>query len=1243
MKRILLTVALAGFASVASAQLGGSDLGSTAPTPGQYDISQLLTTGDTAQLNDGAINSFYDNTTGGTGYVGTSFTTGANPGGYTLNSLAYKFGGGQPVGYAGGNDVTLAGGWIITIYKLSGAGNTTATPVYTNTVGAITGSGNTGADWIQTTGYAAPTLLPNTVYAWTIFLPNNEGYDDLAYATGKPYTGGGLCRIPPGGGVVTYFPADNVSATFDIGLSAIVAPLGGIDLGQTAPTPGVADASQLLTTGDTVALQDGALNNFYDNTTSNQNGATGYVGTSFTTGPNASGYSLNSLSFKFGGGQPVGYAGGNDTTLAGGWQIYIYQLSGAGNTTATLIYTNTVGAISGSGNTGADWIQTTGYFLPTLQPNTTYAWTIFQPSGYDDLAYATGTPYSGGAICRIQPGGGTVTYFPADADSATFDVGLTLQGYPSVATPTAAPLTNYALSPVVLSDTASGPGTLTYQWQTNSDTSSTFPPTGAWVNIPGATSLQITNIVPNPGIYYYLSYQLLVQNSAGSATSSVVQVTVYPANQPLVNTDISPMSIVTYVGGTATFSASFVGTLPMTNQWQSNTTGTFYNIANQTNASLTLTNVQMSEAGTYQVIASNNQGSGTSSTATLTVLAAPAGPTSAEHEAYQIYTNHPYAYWRLNETANPSTSPSPVQAYDYSGDGFLATYGAAVTTGNAGPQAPAFPGFSSTEVAAGTSAVTGGFLTVPPLNLGNTTNVTFTAWINPAAAQTGSTGLLFNRNGSDASGFGFNGYPNGAGMPCLGFTWNSNSSLTWGWNSGLYPVAGLWNFVAYVITPTNETTYLGYVNTGVTPNTTNFLQASITLSNNAESFSTVSDFGSDPSGVNRTFNGSMTEVALYTNSLGQGSILSLFLTGLGSGPLPPTAPSTLPSYSLFAGDSFQLNATAGGSPTITYQWKASGDGGVTFTNLPNAGHFSGVTTPTLSVTGISVDNALEYEAVATSPYGTSTSGVSTLTVTAVPNDGIWTVNFQLTNATAQYGFVGLGSYTGRGVLGTGTFWNPIPDTASAFTGGNWTNTLEFRDDGVTHSGIYASINGGGFTSSSAHTPAGSIATLLDQYCQVYGNLTLTGVPDGVYNMVFYGIDGSFANAGLTVAVNGVNGTQTLSAVNQQASHFSPGDNTLLFTNVEIDGGTLTTTLTTTVSGNSPEFNGLQLQLVSYDSSITNITLGTSVTNNTITFTWPEGVLQSATNVTGPWTSIVTTPPYTVTTTGARQFFRLRLQ
>ncbi len=1251
------------------AQLGGSDSGSTAPAPGPYDISQLLTTGDTIALPDSSgLNQFYDNTTGGTGYVGSSFTTGGNSAGYVMNSLSLKFGGGGGTGnpgYSGGNDVTLTPGWIITIYQLSGTGNTTATPVATNTAGTLTGTANTGGDWVNLTGFNL-TLLANTHYAWTIFQPS--GYDDLGYATGSPYSGGAICRIPPAGGTVTYFPADNDSATFNVGLSQIPNPLGGADLGSTAPTLGANDISQLLTTGDTIALPDTAINQFYDNTS----GGAGYVGSSFLTGGNSSGYLLNSLALKFGGGGSVGFAGGNDVTLTPGWIFTIFQLSGTSNTIATPLATNTVvGTIAGTGNTGADWVNLTGFNL-ALSANTTYAWTIYQPNGYDDLGYATGTPYPNGALCRIPPGGGTVTYYPADADSATFDIGLSLKGFPGVGLPTATQNPVYALSPITLSDTATGPGTVTYQWQTNTDL--TGATNGTWVNVPGATalSLPVTPANLNPGgADYIIDYQFIASNLAGTATSPPLALVVHAATVPVINTDTAPASYVSFVGGAVTFSASFVGTTPLTNDWQANTNGSFVDLAGETNGTLTLNNVQLSASGTYQLLEKNSQGQTHSTPATLTVIAAPAAPTSSEKEAYEIYTNGTYAYWRLNETGNPSTSPFPLQAYDYSGNGFDATYGNLVTTSNTGPIPPAFPGFLSSELAAGTAVSSAGaFLTVPPLNL-NTNTVTFVAWINPSSAQPPSTGLLFNRSGSDAAGFGFNiaQNPNGNLMAELGYTWNSNSSATWGSHSGLFPPINVWSFVAFVITPTNETTYLAYVDTTVTPNTTNFLQSSVTLAHVAEAFSTASDLGSDPQSLNRTFNGLITEAALYNKSLSQQAILGLFLTGIGSGPIPPTPPATLASQSIYAGAQVQYNGTAGGSPTITYQWKSAVIGSGIFTNIPNGGNVLGATSPLLTINGATIANALDYEVVAANSVGTNTSGVAALSVTAVPPGGQWTVNFQSTNATASDGFVGLDSYTGNGVLGTGTYWNSIGDPQGAFTGGTYTSVTDFRDDGVTHSGIYATCNGGGFSSEASPSPASSITTLLGQYVNEYtplaadgGGLILHGVPDGIYNFVIYDIDGGFSDRGEIINVYATNGTQTGTTLNAQDAYFSPNDNSLLFTNVQVAGGTLLVDITPNPAahggGNTEaDFNGAQLQLLSYSSTVSNVeisstydsTNGTATgtlhgaANGTLTLNWPEGLLQTATNLAGPWTTIIAPPPFIMNTgTNAAQFFRLKV-
>jgi len=376
-KLSLAACLLAAATGLSKAQLGGADLGSSAPIPSPYDISQLLTTGDTVQLQDGSLNYFYDNTSGGTGEVGSSFTTGGNAAGYTMNSLALKFGGGGSVGYAGGADTTLSPGWIITVFQLSAAGNTLATPVATNTVATLTGASNSGADWVSLTGFNL-TLLPNTGYAWTISSPN--GYDDLAYATGAPYGGGAICRIPPNGGAVTYYPADHDSATFNIGLSLNPSPLTVTDLGSGVnPTPGPNDIAQVQTSGG----PDGVANNYYDN--DNDQGTPGAAGSSFTTGGNGGGYILNSLAIKFDGAS----AGGNDTGGSQSWRITLFQLSGTGNTVATPVITNSSISHATSTAFSQDWINFTGFGV-YLKPNTVYAYVITTTSspgysGYDDL------------------------------------------------------------------------------------------------------------------------------------------------------------------------------------------------------------------------------------------------------------------------------------------------------------------------------------------------------------------------------------------------------------------------------------------------------------------------------------------------------------------------------------------------------------------------------------------------------------------------------------------------------------------------------------------------------------------------------------------------------------------------------------------------------------------------------------------------------------------------------------------
>jgi DNA-binding beta-propeller fold protein YncE len=79
-----------------------------------------------------------------------------------------------------------------------------------------------------------------------------------------------------------------------------------------------------------------------------------------------------------------------------------------------------------------------------------------------------------------------------------------------------------------------------------------------------------------------------------------------------------PASRIVLAGVNVTFSVGVVGTAPFAYQWSSNNVP----LTGATNITLTLTNVGLSEAGSYSVLVTNGFGSALSSTAVLTVLPA---------------------------------------------------------------------------------------------------------------------------------------------------------------------------------------------------------------------------------------------------------------------------------------------------------------------------------------------------------------------------------------------------------------------------------------------------------------------------------------------------------------------------------------------------------------------------------------------------------------------------------------------
>jgi polygalacturonase len=149
---------------------------------------------------------------------------------------------------------------------------------------------------------------------------------------------------------------------------------------------------------------------------------------------------------------------------------------------------------------------------------------------------------------------------------------------------------------------ANGSQPLSYLWYENTNT---------YLASASGPSFTLTNVQPsNAG-----SYSVIVSNAIGTVTSSnaVLTVNTNPV-APLFLTQPSSVSVV--VGGNASFSATAIGTTPITYQWFQNSAS----ISGATSSNLTLASVQFSNAGTYTLVASNSIGSTTSSNAILTVL-----------------------------------------------------------------------------------------------------------------------------------------------------------------------------------------------------------------------------------------------------------------------------------------------------------------------------------------------------------------------------------------------------------------------------------------------------------------------------------------------------------------------------------------------------------------------------------------------------------------------------------------------
>lgn len=725
----IAAVALAASAHAAAV----ADFGTTAPTPGLNDVSQL-----SGGNNRDGLNYYADNSSP----PGQTFTTGSNPSGYGLTSFYVKTG-----GYDANNTGT-AQTYTLRIYSVSGG---TATLISTYTSDNVLGF--TDGTWLKYSGLTN-ILQPNTVYAYT-HARNTVGWDGMGCATGNPYVGGEICLIPTAGGAITFGATHNSDAAFLVNLLPITDPfvfptyintpsaVGGNSVvisagvgsgtqpiayqwlfstngGVAAKIPGATGVSYTISSVQTtnagtyslmVSNRPGGVPTVITNTpaslvvraayniatTGGTAPTTGVYdiaqltagtdldglnyfadnatppGQTFTTGSNPAGYTLTAIQLK---------TAGVNSSATGTAKTYTLRLYSVAGGTATLISTyltdNTVGFTDG------DWLKYTG-MTNVLQPNTVYAYTHRQNgSGWDQISAVLGGSYAGGQACLIPTAGGTITFGPSASLEATFQVSMVPNGFPAIQNVGIAPANTggnpvYAGTPVTLTVQAAGATPLTYRWQTDNGLG------GAFSDIPSSNtnSFGINTTGLAPGTY---NYQVIVTNVNSSATSSVVTLNLAAASGAVLVTDTAVSPTVALVGGSVQVSAAFTGTLPISYQWLfTDANNVTTSIVGATSSTYNIGSAVVGNTGSYTLVASNAVGGAvTVSSTPASLLVANLGQANTSSAGIFDATSTPPTPGTYDIAQLVTAPPTAIPLLNYYVDNVTAP-GQTFTTGNTPP------------------------------------------------------------------------------------------------------------------------------------------------------------------------------------------------------------------------------------------------------------------------------------------------------------------------------------------------------------------------------------------------------------------------------------------------------------------------------------------------------------------------------------------------------------------------------
>ncbi len=439
-----------------------------------------------------------------------------------------------------------------------------------------------------------------------------------------------------------------------------------------------------------------------------------------------------------------------------------------------------------------------------------------------------------------------------------------------------------------------------------------------------------------------------------------------------------PQNLSIHAGSNALFTVTVVGTAPLSYQWQFGNTP----ITGATNASLTLTNVQLTNGGGYAVVITNIAGSATSAVATLTVLAPPVITTQPQNSTNDLGTTATF-------TAS-STGTAPL-FYQWSQNG-SALADNARTSGSAG---------NVLTISNIQPSDAGSYVLVVSNSFGTATSTA------AVLAISGPPAIVNQPAGQSAlSGTNVSFSVLAVGSQPLSYQWQlgntplagaTNTSLTLTnvqfTNGGSYTVVitniqGSATSTVAVLTvlappvltaqPQSSTNHAGTTasfsatSIGTAPLLYQWLQNGVALTNGAR----ISGSTSNVLGIS---NLQPTDAAAYvltvSNSYGATTSTAAVLTVSG----PPAILTQPVSQGVFVGANVSLGVLASGTQPLSYQWMKNG------ANLADGGNLSGSQSSALALANVQTNASANYQVIITNSEGSITSAVATLVVSPQPS------------------------------------------------------------------------------------------------------------------------------------------------------------------------------------------------------------------------------------------------------------------